>query len=82
MNIDMGDWIADQTKMGWLASIFGLGAWFGCLYSGFLAEILSRKYAILINVVVFIIGIVVQCTGVIGGPSCMLGGRFIAGKNS
>lgn len=76
----MGEWVTDQTKKGWLASIFGLGAWFGCLYSGFLAEILSRKYAILVNVFIFLIGLVVQCLAAIGGAPCMLGGRFIAGK--
>jgi sugar phosphate permease len=54
---DMGDYIADQqtlewnsSKQGWLVSILELGAWFGTMYSGFLAEILSRKYAILVNV--------------------------------
>ncbi len=44
--VDMGEWVKDQTKKGWLTSIFELGAWFGCLYSGFLAETLSRKYAV------------------------------------
>lgn len=75
----MGPWVVDQTKKGWLTSIFELGAWFGCLYSGFLAETLSRKRAIQANVVLFVIGVIVQCLGVIGGASCILGGRFITG---
>lgn len=76
----MGDWVQDQSKKGWLTAILELGAWIGTLYSGFLAEILSRKYAILINVAVFIIGVVIQCTGVTGaGASSILGGRFITG---
>ena len=75
----MGEWVTDQTKKGWLTSIFELGAWFGCFYSGFLAEILSRKYAIILNVGIFVIGVVVQCLGVIGGASCILGGRFVTG---
>ena len=41
--IDMGVWVTDQTKKGWLTSIFELGAWFGCLYSGFFAEISVPK---------------------------------------
>lgn len=77
----MGDSVTNTSKKGWLTSIFELGAWFGCLYSGFLAEILSRKYAILVNVVVFVIGVVVQCLAVVGGPSCILGGRFITGTS-
>ncbi|KAF2102407.1 putative quinate permease [Rhizodiscina lignyota] len=76
----MGSWTADSSKMGWLTSILELGAWVGTLYSGFLAEILSRKYAILINVAIFIIGVVVQTTAVTGtGHSSILGGRFITG---
>lgn len=76
----MGPWITDQTKKGWLTSIFELGAWLGCLYSGFLAETLSRKYAIIVNVGIFVVGVVVQCCAIVAGPSCILGGRFITGK--
>jgi MFS family permease len=79
--IDMGSYTSDQTKLGWLTSILELGAWFGTLYSGFLAEILSRKYAILINVAIFIIGVVVQTTAVTSsGHSSILGGRFVTGR--
>ncbi|KAF2201496.1 MFS sugar transporter-like protein [Delitschia confertaspora ATCC 74209] len=83
----MGDYIKDQetlewnsSKQGWLVAILELGAWFGTMYSGFLAEVLSRKYAILINVVIFIIGVIVQLTAISGaGPSSILGGRFVTG---
>ena len=75
----MGIWVHDQTKKGWLTSIFELGAWVGCLYSGFLAETLSRKYAIIVNIGIFVVGIVVQCLGVVGGASCILVGRFVTG---
>ncbi|KAI4195179.1 MAG: hypothetical protein LQ350_007353 [Teloschistes chrysophthalmus] len=75
----MGDWVANATKKGWLTSIFELGAWFGCLYSGFLAEIFSRKYAILMNVCIFVVGVVIQCVTVAGGASCLIAGRFVTG---
>ncbi|MDI1489965.1 MAG: hypothetical protein OHK93_001164 [Ramalina farinacea] len=75
----MGEYVQDQTKKGWLTSIFELGAWFGCLYSGFIAETLSRKYAIILNVGIFIVGVIVQCLGVVAGASAILGGRFITG---
>ena len=48
----------------------------GTLYSGFLAEILSRKFAIPINVAIFLIGVVVPPLEELLS-SC--GGRFIAG---
>jgi hypothetical protein len=84
----MGDYISDPatldwnpSKQGWLVSILELGAWLGCLYSGFLAEILSRKYAILVNVAIFILGVIIQATAIAGsnGASNILAGRFITG---
>jgi MFS family permease len=56
----MGVYVSNQTKKGWLTSILELGAWFGTLYSGFLAEIISRKYAILVNTAIFILGVIIQ----------------------
>ncbi|QDS73886.1 hypothetical protein FKW77_007083 [Venturia effusa] len=76
----MGVYTSNSSKVGWLTSILELGAWVGTLYSGFLAEILSRKYAILINVAIFILGVVIQATAITSsGPSSILGGRFITG---
>ena len=82
----MGDYISnpetleyDSSKQGWLVAILELGAWFGTMYSGFLAEILSRKYAILINVAIFIIGVIIQTTSISAGHNSILGGRFITG---
>lgn len=78
----MGVYISDQTKKGWLTSILELGAWVGTLYSGFLAEIFSRKYAILVNTAIFIVGVVIQTTAVTAaGSSSILAGRFITGKH-
>ena len=70
---------ADPTQKGWLTSILELGAWFGTLCAGFLAEILSRKYAIILETGIFIIGVVIQTTAVSAGPSSILAGRFITG---
>ncbi|KAF7588630.1 hypothetical protein BBP40_005441 [Aspergillus hancockii] len=77
----MGDAVTNQTKKGWLTAILELGAWFGALYSGVLCERYSRKYTILGNVCIFCIGVIVQTTAVAGngGPSNILGGRFITG---
>lgn len=75
----MGDYIENTTKRGWLTSILELGAWFGTMYSGFLAEILSRKYAILVNTAIFILGVIVQCTATSAGHPAILGGRFVVG---
>jgi len=76
----MGSYTSNSSKKGWLTSILELGAWVGTIYSGFLAEIISRKYAILVNTAIFIIGVIVQVTAVGGsGASSILGGRFITG---
>jgi MFS family permease len=78
-NRHMGDYTTDQSKKGWLTSILELGAWTGTLYSGFLAEIISRKYAIIVNTCVFIIGVIVQLTAISAGHNAILGGRFVVG---
>ncbi|KAH7078638.1 MFS sugar transporter-like protein [Paraphoma chrysanthemicola] len=85
--LHMGNYISDpetlewnSSKQGWLVAILELGAWFGTMYSGFLAEILSRKYAILVNVAIFIVGVIIQCTASSGaGHNAILAGRFITG---
>ena len=73
----MGDYTTNQSKKGWLTAILELGAWFGTLVSGFMAETASRKYSILISTAVFIIGVVIQSTAISAGPNAILGGRFI-----
>jgi MFS-type transporter involved in bile tolerance (Atg22 family) len=79
----MGDYTENSSKMGWLVSILELGAWLGTLYSGFLAEIFSRKYAILVNTAIFILGVVIQSTAITSaGHNAILAGRFITGKFS
>ena len=64
----MGDYDStrpqDQSRKGWLTSILELGAWFGTLLSGFMAETASRKYGILIAAGVFILGVVIQSTAI------------------
>ncbi|EMD65972.1 hypothetical protein COCSADRAFT_25553 [Bipolaris sorokiniana ND90Pr] len=48
------------------------------MHSGFLVEILSQKWAILIKVDIFIVGVIVKCTAITGiGHSAVLGGRFV-----
>jgi MFS family permease len=73
----MGEYTSDPSKKGWLTAILELGAWIGTLLSGFLAEVLSRKYGVLVACTVFIIGVVVQATAVTVGPNSILAGRFI-----
>lgn len=75
--IDMGDYVLDQTKKGWLTAILELGAWIGTLLSGFLAEVLSRKYGVLVASAVFMLGVVIQATAITVGPDAILAGRFI-----
>lgn len=45
----MASVIHDSGKQGWLVSILELGAWFGVLCTGYLADKLSRKYTILLG---------------------------------
>ncbi len=73
----MGEYTTDQTKKGWLTAILELGAWLGTLLSGFLAEVLSRKYGVLVACTVFILGVIIQATAMSSGHDGILAGRFI-----
>jgi MFS family permease len=75
--IETDGYVDNPTQKGWLTAILELGAWFGAVMSGFVAEAMSRKYGILIATAVFIIGVVVQITAIAGGHEEILAGRFI-----
>ncbi|KAF8917435.1 general substrate transporter [Mucidula mucida] len=73
----MGDAVTNSGKKGWLVAILELGAWVGVLMTGYFADKLSRKYTILLAVIVFCIGVIVQTTA--KGPPNIFGGRFVTG---
>jgi sugar porter (SP) family MFS transporter len=73
----MGDAVTNTGKKGWLVAILELGAWLGVLMTGYFADKLSRKYTIVLAVVVFCIGVIVQTTA--KGPPSIYGGRFVTG---
>ncbi|EKV06741.1 MFS monosaccharide transporter, putative [Penicillium digitatum PHI26] len=64
-------------KQGMLTSILELGAWVGTLLNGYLADALGRRLTVLIAVVVFCVGVIVQaCTE---NKDFVFGGRFVTG---
>ncbi|KAF7556690.1 hypothetical protein G7Z17_g1198 [Cylindrodendrum hubeiense] len=75
----MNGYIDNPTLKGWLTSILELGAWLGAVLSGFVAEVCSRKYGVLIATGVFMIGVIVQAISITAGHQAILAGRFITG---
>lgn len=73
----MASAVDNSSTKGWLVSILELGAWFGVLCTGYLADRLSRKYTIVLAVIVFCVGVVVQTTAF--HPPSIYGGRFVTG---
>lgn len=65
---DPFDETANMTKKGWLTAILELGAWLGTLLSGFMAEVLSRKYGIIVACFVFLLGVIIQA---VSRTSCL-----------
>ena len=66
-----------STIQGWLVSALELGAWAGALINGVLADRISRKYAMMVAVVIFTLG-----TGLQAGaqsPAYFFAGRIIGG---
>ena len=66
-----------STLQGWLVAALELGAWAGALLNGYLADAISRKYAMLTAVVIFTLG-----TGLQSGaqsPAYLFAGRIVGG---
>lgn len=60
-----------------LTSILELGAWVGTLINGYLADRLGRRVTVLVAVVVFCVGVIVQACTV--NKDYVFGGRFVTG---
>lgn len=73
----MASAVDNTGTKGWLVAILELGAWFGVLCTGYLADKLSRKYTIVLAVIIFCVGVVVQTAAF--HPSSIYGGRFVTG---
>ncbi|CAK44971.1 hypothetical protein CBS115989_6948 [Aspergillus niger] len=64
-------------KQGMLTSILELGAWVGTLLNGYLADALGRRQTVVVAVVIFCVGVIVQaCTKNAG---YVFAGRFVTG---
>ncbi|KAF9889719.1 hypothetical protein FE257_007025 [Aspergillus nanangensis] len=67
----------DATLQGWMVSVLTLGAMFGALANGPIADRLSRRWSILLANVLFLIGSIIQAASV-NVPMVFIG-RFVAG---
>lgn len=67
----------DATLQGWMVAVLTLGAMFGALANGPIADRLSRRWSILLANVIFLIGSIIQAAAV--NDPMMFVGRFIAG---
>ncbi|OOQ83624.1 MFS monosaccharide transporter [Penicillium brasilianum] len=66
-----------SIQQGMLTSILELGAWVGTLFNGYLADAAGRRLTVLIAVVVFCVGVIVQaCTQ---NKDYVFAGRFVTG---
>ncbi|KAH6663431.1 sugar transporter [Halenospora varia] len=69
--------LTGSTIQGWLVAALELGAWAGALFNGYLADRISRKYSMLVAVVIFTIGTGLQ-TGA-QNPAMLFAGRVVGG---
>lgn len=67
----------DATLQGWMVAVLTLGAMFGALINGPLADRLSRRWDLLLANIIFLIGSIIQCSAV--NVAMIFIGRFIAG---
>ncbi|KAL4773539.1 general substrate transporter [Aspergillus nidulans var. acristatus] len=66
-----------STIQGWLVSALELGAWAGALFNGYLADKVSRKYSMMVAVVIFTLGSGLQAGA--QTPAYFFAGRIIGG---
>lgn len=66
-----------STIQGWLVSALELGAWGGALFNGWLADKISRKYSMMVAVLIFTLGTGLQCGA--QNPGYFFAGRIIGG---
>lgn len=71
--------IQDPTFSAFVTAILELGAWVGVLAQGILADSLGRKLSVVLSVLVFTIGVIVQACSHDGIQAYILGGRFVTG---
>ncbi|SAM01745.1 hypothetical protein [Absidia glauca] len=67
----------NDTENAFVVAILTLGCWVGCFFVGFFADYIGRKYSIVLNGMIFLLGSSLQ-----GGAQSidyLFAGRFIAG---
>lgn len=69
--------LTGSSLQGWLVSALELGAWFGALLNGYVADKISRKYSMMVAVLIFTLGTGLQ-TGA-RSPAYFFAGRIIGG---
>lgn len=69
--------LTESGLQGWLVSALELGAWAGALFNGWLADRISRKYSMMVAVIIFTLGTGLQ-TGA-QSPAYLFAGRVIGG---
>jgi MFS family permease len=69
--------LTGSTIQGWLVSALELGAWFGALFNGWLSNKISRKYSMMVAVLIFTLGTGFQVGA--QNPAMLFAGRVIGG---
>jgi MFS family permease len=69
--------LTGATIQGWLVSALELGAWAGALFNGYLADRISRKYSILVAILIFTLGTGFQVGA--QNPAMLFAGRTVGG---
>lgn len=67
----------DSNYLGFIVSSMLLGAFVGCIPASLIADAFSRRFAIMVGAIVFILGGVLQTAA--QNQGMMLAGRFFAG---
>ncbi|KAG7097509.1 hypothetical protein E1B28_004851 [Marasmius oreades] len=67
----------DASYKGWSVSTLGLGGWFGALINGYLCDMISRRWSLLVGALICCLG--TGLTAGAQGPQWLFVGRFFIG---
>merc|ERR1712029_818653 len=74
---DPADWALSGSHLSLITSILSAGTFFGAIIAGDVADIIGRKWTIIVGCLIYIVGVVLQVAT--NGLGLIVAGRLVAG---
>merc|ERR1711881_759178 len=74
---DPADWALSGSHLSLITSLLSAGTFFGAIIAGDVADIIGRKWTIIVGCIIYIVGVILQVAN--EGLGLIVAGRLIAG---